>query len=87
MRIKKSAAAGLVTIAAASTLLTGSPSFAMGSVVPDRGNVTVTQAPEIEGHIVTDHRRRHRHRHYRHHRRHRHHRFHHRHRHHRFHRR
>ncbi len=73
MRIMKSAAAGLVTIAAAGTLLAGSPASAQASAVPETGHSAFAQAHTAT--IATsDRRRRHRHRHWR-----RHHRYHYRH--------
>ena len=76
MRIIKSAAAGLVTIAAAGTLLAGTPTSAQASAVPERGHSSYSKSHT--GAVVTSdrRRRRHRHRHWR--RHHRYHRYHHR---------
>jgi hypothetical protein len=91
VRKKLSAAAGLVTIAAAGALITSTPAFAAGdiasitgvSAVASPASATVGQQATVSTGtrtLANDSRRRHRHRrhHRRHHRHHRHHRYHHR---------
>jgi len=89
VRKKLSAAAGLVTIAAAGALITSTPAFAAGEIASITGvSAVASPASATVGHqarlstgertLANDGRRRHRHRrHHRHHRRH--HRHHHRH--------